>query len=77
MWNQPCFVTAVTTQTRHHGYLVHLGLGGLLQRVQDDVQVLLELPPDGQSNVSEGREDLRLNGAMDILILENRGEGGG
>lgn len=54
-------------------YLVHLGLGGLLQRVQDDVQVLLKLSSDGQSDVSERREDLRLHRTVDVLVLKTQG----
>lgn len=50
-------------------YLVHLCLRCLLQCVQHNLQVFLELPTDGQCNVTEHREDLRLHRAMHILIL--------
>lgn len=50
-------------------YLVHLSLRCLLQGVQDDVQVLLELAPDGQSDVAKRREDLRLHRPVHILVL--------
>uniref|UniRef100_A0A0E9SG88 Uncharacterized protein n=1 Tax=Anguilla anguilla TaxID=7936 RepID=A0A0E9SG88_ANGAN len=44
-------------QVVHHVVirLVHLGLGGLLQGVQHDLQVLLELAPDGQGDVPRRR----------------------
>lgn len=51
-------------------YLVHLSLRCLLQGVQDDVQVLLELAPDGQSDVAKRREDLRLHRPVHILVLQ-------
>ena len=55
-------------------YLVHLSLRGLLQGVQDDVQVLLKLSSDGQRDVTECREDLRLHRPMDVLILNTHTE---
>ena len=51
-------------------YLVHLGLGGLLQRVQNDLQVLLELSADGESDVSKRRQDLGLHGPVHVLVLQ-------
>lgn len=50
-------------------YLVHLCLRSLLQRVQYHIQIFLKLPSDGQSDVTEHGEDLRLHGPVHILIL--------
>lgn len=54
---------------RRKAHLVHLSLGCLLQSVQHNVQVFLKLSSDGQSDVAERREDLRLNRPMDVLVL--------
>lgn len=51
-------------------HLVHLSLRRLLQRVQDDVQIFLKLASDRQSDVTERREDLRLQRPVYVLILK-------
>lgn len=51
-------------------YLVDLRLGGLLEGVQDNVQVLLELPANGKGDITKHRENLRLHRPMNVFILE-------
>lgn len=50
-------------------HLVHLGLGRLLEGVEHHVQVFLELAADGQRDVPEHREDLRLHRPVHVLVL--------
>ena len=56
----------------HKPYLVHLGLGSLLESVQNNLQVFLELSTDGESDVSKRRQDLGLHRPVDVLILHRQ-----
>ena len=56
----------------HKPYLVHLGLGSLLESVQNNLQVFLELSTDGESDVSKCRQDLGLHRPVHVLILHRQ-----
>ena len=64
---------------RHGSYIgtdpVDLRLRGLHQRLQRDVQVLLELATDRQRYVAEHCEDVRLHRPMHRLVLRAATDG--
>ncbi len=51
-------------------YPVHLRLWCLHQRLENDIEVLLEVEAEGQRDVSKDWENLRFDHSMDVVVAQ-------
>ena len=65
--NMACLTNSYSSPLTHP---VDLRLRCLHERLQHDLEVLLEVGTDGQSHVTEHREDLRLDLPVHVLVRE-------